>query len=130
MRVRARLHGLVLNACETKTLYSHYEKGGFTSKPGFVISTNKAVSTGAGVLFLKTFYRYIARGRSLLDSYYLAVLQICIAFPKDSGIHELHINEARLAEIVAEIESKSETMPKSTNLLVCVMMSHCLFAIV
>jgi hypothetical protein len=96
-----RLHGLVLNACQTMTLYNNEE---FTSKPGFVIYTNKKIRTAAGVAFSVEFYNSIANGDSLLTSYYNAVLQISTAFPGDLGIHELHINESRLKEIVKEID--------------------------
>jgi hypothetical protein len=124
-----RIHGLVLNACQTITLYEHKE---FTSKPGFVISTNRKITTAAGVAFSVKFYKCIANGDSLLTSYYHAVLQISNEFPEDLGIHELHINESRLAEIVEDmdvatnkIEAKkrerdAEAVQNITNVTVCV----------
>jgi hypothetical protein len=127
-----RLHGLVLNACETLTIYEDAE---FKEKPGFVVSINKEITTAAGVAFSVQFYKCIAKGDSLLTSYYNAVLQISTEFPGDLGIHELHINESRLAEIVKEIdlatnkteaekrEKEAEAAKNVVNAPVCVIPS-------
>jgi hypothetical protein len=104
--VKSRLHGLVLNACETDLLYND-----LVSPPGFVISTNEDVRTGAGVAFARHFYEEIAKNNNLLDCYYQAVVHVS-KDTKDAGIHELHINESKLASIVDEIGSTMLQFPR------------------
>jgi hypothetical protein len=104
-----------------------------------VISTNRKITTAAGVAFSVKFYKCVANGDSLLTSYYHAVLQISNEFPEDLGIHELHINESRLAEIVKDMdvltneieaekrEGVAEAAQNTVSVPVCVFSSLLLF---
>jgi hypothetical protein len=98
----SRLHGVVLNACNTDHLCKLIE-----NSQGFVISTANKIVPETAVCFSGTLYSNLTKGRSLYHSFCVAVLQVyhsgdCLS--SEAKDFKLYINQKKLGRIVKELE--------------------------